>query len=136
METPDEGPAPKRFRNQIDDITHELPAIRLELGEGKWVTVSESGATRSATGRYLYVIAEDGTIYVSRRIPAQIGSEISHAEIAGGRDVLYAGEIQFSGRTNRGTVKGWNNGSGHYRPGADLAHQAGLPMDLFTPIRT
>jgi hypothetical protein len=42
---------------------------------------------------------------------------------------LYAGEANF----NNGRMKWWSNGSGNYRPDADHAAQAGLPMDQFYP---
>jgi hypothetical protein len=50
-----------------------------------------------------------------------------HPVIAGGKPVLYAGEMFF----NNGTLDWWSNGSGNYRPDPEHADQAGLPMGHF-----
>ncbi|RZU29762.1 hypothetical protein [Edaphobacter modestus] len=50
-----------------------------------------------------------------------------HPVLAEGRPVLYAGEAYF----NNGKLDWWSNGSGNYRPDADHAEQAGLPVDQF-----
>ena len=50
-----------------------------------------------------------------------------HPVLAEGKPVLYAGEANF----NNGRLEWWSNGSGNYRPDADHAQQAGLPMDQF-----
>ena|SRR5471032_1562231 len=69
--------------------------------------------------RYLFVRLRDGGTLVHPRL--------RHGALAGGAPVLYAGEVYFVG----GTLRWWSNGSGHYRPDAGHAGQAGLPMDLF-----
>jgi hypothetical protein len=50
-----------------------------------------------------------------------------HPALAGGRGVHYAGEAHF----DNGRLLWWSNGSGNYRPDAEHAEQAGLPMDRF-----
>jgi hypothetical protein len=50
-----------------------------------------------------------------------------HPAIAAGRPVLYAGEAYF----DNGKLAWWSNGSGNYRPDAEHAAQAELPMDRF-----
>jgi len=50
-----------------------------------------------------------------------------HPAIAAGRPVLYAGEMYF----DNGRLDWWSNGSGNYRPDAEHAEQADLPMDRF-----
>jgi hypothetical protein len=50
-----------------------------------------------------------------------------HPALASGRPVVYAGEAYF----DNGRLKWWSNGSGNYRPDAEHAPQAGLPMDHF-----
>jgi hypothetical protein len=50
-----------------------------------------------------------------------------HPVLAEGRPVLYAGEASF----NNGQLQWWSNGSGNYRPDAEHASQAGLPVDQF-----
>jgi RHS repeat-associated protein len=116
---PEEG-----FRN--------VPRSLLEQRDGKWVEVTPSGEVRSATGRYNYVV-QDGTMYGSR-IRMEVGQQqAGHADLARGSEVDFAGEVTFSGRTNRGQVRNWNNASGHYTPDPTAAPQAGLPMEQFQP---
>jgi hypothetical protein len=50
-----------------------------------------------------------------------------HPALAEGRPVHYAGEAQF----DNGRLLWWSNGSGNYRPDAEHAEQADLPMDRF-----
>jgi len=50
-----------------------------------------------------------------------------HPAIAAGKPVLYAGEAYF----DNGKLEWWSNGSGNYRPDAEHALQAELPMDRF-----
>ena len=50
-----------------------------------------------------------------------------HPALSEGKPVLYAGEASF----NNGRLEWWSNGSGNYRPDANHAAQAGLPMDNF-----
>lgn len=50
-----------------------------------------------------------------------------HPAIAAGKPVLYAGEMYF----DNGRLDWWSNGSGNYRPDAEHAGQADLPMDRF-----
>ena len=50
-----------------------------------------------------------------------------HPALAEGRPVHYAGEARF----DNGRLLWWSNGSGNYRPDAEHAEQAGLPMDRF-----
>jgi RHS repeat-associated protein len=120
----DEG----RFVNLFpEDPVRAVSRYKLEQRAGKWVTVSATGRTRSATGHYIFVRQND-TIFVQRETRA------GHIDLAGGRPVDYGGQIQFSGRNNRGTLRTWNNGSGHYQPLARLAQRAGLPMDVFEAL--
>lgn len=50
-----------------------------------------------------------------------------HPALAQGHPVVYAGEAAF----DNGRLVWWSNGSGNYRPDAEHAGQAGLPMDQF-----
>jgi hypothetical protein len=127
-----EPAVPKRFPNLLNDAVYEVPAFRLDKRNGKWVTISTSGNVRTARGANIFVVAQDGTVFVTRRSPPGAHQVASHADLARGRPVLYAGEIQFSG--NGGVIRWWNNRSGHYQPGSEFAHQAGLSMDLFRPF--
>jgi len=100
------------------------PVTRFELvyQQNKWYTVNFTGTLRTASGKYNFVTLA-GKIYLHR-----YGS---HVDIARGYPVQYAGEVQFSGRTNRGHLRWWNNQSGHYQPAKGDAIQAGLPIDKF-----
>jgi hypothetical protein len=69
--------------------------------------------------RYIFVRTADGDMLMHARF--------RHPSLAAGRPVLYAGEAYFE----HGVLRWWSNGSGHYRPDADHADQADLPMDLF-----
>jgi hypothetical protein len=69
--------------------------------------------------RYIFVRTADGQTLMHGRF--------RHPSLAGGRPVLYAGEAYFE----HGVLRWWSNGSGHYRPDADHADQADLPLDLF-----
>lgn len=69
--------------------------------------------------QYNFVRTRDGEMLLHSRY--------RHPSIAGGKQVLYAGEIYF----NNGTLQWWSNGSGHYQPYAEDAEQANLPMDRF-----
>lgn len=75
----------------------------------------------------------EGRIYAVRQTGAA-GTKVGHVDIANGAPVDYAGEIFFSGRSNRGTLRGSNNVSGHYEPGANYAGQAGLPLEYCNPV--
>ena len=113
------------FDNQYpSDPMRPITRYEVVFRDGKWYTINSNGVVRSASGRYNFVV-QDGRIYVSR-----YGG---HIDIAGGKKVQYAGEIQFSGRTTRGSLRWWNNYSGHYRPFSNCANQAKLPLDKFIP---
>jgi hypothetical protein len=101
------------------------PLSRFELvyQQNKWYTFNLAGTKRrTASGKYNFVTLT-GNIYLHR-----YGR---HVDIARGDPVQYAGEVQFSGRTNRGQLRRWNNQSGHYQPAKGDAIQAGLPIDKF-----
>jgi len=103
------------------------------MREGKWVTVAPDGAVRTASGTYDFVVV-DGQIFVDR--PVKVGGQTrkGHVDLAGGMPVDYAGQVQFSGRTNRGQLKAWNNASGHYYPNPAFAEQGRFPLNKFEPV--
>lgn len=57
----------------------------------------------------------------------------THLGLSGGFDVKYAGSIRFTNSTSsmRGTIRYWQNDSGHYQPTVADAAYAGLPLVLF-----
>lgn len=99
-----------------------MTRFELVYQQNKWYTVNFSGTLRTASGKYNFV-----TIAVKIYVHRYGG----HLDIARGQPVQYAGEVQFSGRTNRGQLRWWNNQSGHYRPANSSAIQAELPIDKF-----
>ena len=64
-----------------------------------------------------YVVIEDGSLLLGERIVGQ-----GHANLAEGRDVLAAGQVQVSG----GRVVQVDNASGHYLPSGSEARKAAL----------
>lgn len=132
-----DGCQPRQFPNLHGDEAVPVRRIRLEYdaSSGRWST---HGGTRrfTARGNYIFVRTEAG-IFVARRmqINGAAGRRVFHTDLAGGHPVLYAGEVRFGyGRSSRGVIRSWDNGSGHYQPLAEYAHQAGLPMDLFRSV--
>src|SRR5436305_5761148 len=69
--------------------------------------------------KYIFVRTMEGQVVMHQRY--------RHPVLAQGRPVLYAGEAYF----NNGKLDWWSNGSGNYRPDADHAEQARLPMERF-----
>jgi RHS repeat-associated protein len=126
------GLPPVQFPNRYpEDIPGPAKVGRLLQEDGKWFVSLPGEARRTASGRYIFVSME-GRIYVAKQ-PGAAGVVVGHVDISNGAPVDYAGEIFFSGRTNRGTLRGWSNASGHYQPGAEYAGQAGLPLEYFNP---
>jgi RHS repeat-associated protein len=73
-----------------------------------------------ATGTFDFVVQE-GKVTLGE----------GHPYLAGGGRVDYAGSITLS----EGLITRWTNASGHFRPAAQFAGQAGLPMSHFTPVQ-
>ncbi len=69
--------------------------------------------------KYIFVRTMEGQVVMHPRY--------RHPVLAQGRPVLYAGEASF----NNGKLNWWSNGSGNYRPDAEHAEQARLPMERF-----
>jgi len=71
-------------------------------------------------GRFLYVVTEDGRLVLAKPMGID-GRRRIHIDLAGGKPVRAAGEVQFVG----GRARTIDNGSGHYRPrGADVRQAA------------
>ena len=64
-----------------------------------------------------------------RSRPLLVSAKLAHAQISGGRPVVYAGTARFE----RGEMAWWSNFSGTYQPIAAFRAQAGLPEDKFVP---
>ena len=65
----------------------------------------------------LYVVKTDGTLVIAPRSP-----DYGHIDLAGGQDVLAAGE----GKVLWGMVKSLDNASGHYLPTGPSAESSAL----------
>lgn len=78
--------------------------------EGTYNFVRVHGATRNDTHTY-------------------VSPRSSHAGLAGGKPVIYAGTVRFES----GRLDWWSNYSGTYQPVAALNRQAGLPAERFVP---
>jgi hypothetical protein len=98
-------------RSQIFSLNHFSEHYRMRRGgeHGQYVP----------NARFTFVKLTSGETLLHQRL--------RHPVLAEGRPVLYAGEMNF----NNGRLEWWSNGSGNYRPDADHAAQAGLPMDHF-----
>lgn len=112
-----------------EDVPNPIRVAILKREKDKWIEATDHGI-RSASGLYNFVVI-DSIIYVSKANRVFHGMPVGHLEIAQGRPVAYAGQIQFAGRKKRGLLRFWDNSSGHYQPSADAAGQAGLPLELF-----
>jgi len=101
---------------------------------GRYKLKEPSGKLTTPSGNYDFVTLPDGTIKVARTNTDPDFS--THLGLSNGREVRFAGEIRFtnSARAGRGQIVSFSNNSGHYRPPAELAHQAGLPVELFKPV--
>jgi hypothetical protein len=64
-----------------------------------------------------------------RARPLLVSTKLPHAQLAGGRPVVYAGTARFE----QGEMTWWSNYSGTYQPIAAFRAQAGLPEDKFVP---
>ena len=125
----------KKFPNLFpEDSARTIQRSKLVLKEGKWREVRLKGEERTASGVYNFVVTLEGIVFI-HRLSARVGDKpIGHIDLAMGNDVKYAGQIYFSGRTNRGILRKWTNESGHYRPLPEFISNADLlPQELFKP---
>ena len=119
------------------DIPNPVPRNRLFFNGERWKYVTPQGKVLTPKGRYNFVTI-DGQIYISRQTSINGG----HIDIARGASVEFAGQIRFGkGKYTRGILKGWNNDSGHFKPGLDfpveqLIPQSRLPLDRFQSFKT
>lgn len=100
-------------RDQIFRLESFFDQYRLHRGKQHGQYVPNS--------RYVFVRMADGDTLMH--------PVYRHPVLAEGRPVYYAGEVHF----DNGRLLWWTNGSGNYRPDAEHAEQAGLPIDRFYP---
>jgi hypothetical protein len=111
-----------------DEPAPGAEVVRLEKVAGKWKEMGRK-FNRTARGWYDFVV-RDGRLYaVKAKRTLRAGG---HTEAAQGNRVAFAGQVEFEA----GTLKGWNDGSGHYRPAAEFrqaAIDASLSAETFAP---
>jgi hypothetical protein len=98
---------PERFSNKFPDD---------EIGPP--VQIIKPANYKTKTGTFNYVVTEEGELIIGKIDQASVGG--GHIDLAGGRDVLAAGEVKMV----RGEVHYVDNSSGHYLPTGDGARQA------------
>jgi hypothetical protein len=95
-------------------------------GGGFQVRSAERQTMSPPTGTFNFVRVHGDT---PRSRPLLVSAKLAHAQMAGGRPVVYAGTARF----DRGEMAWWSNYSGTYQPIAAFRTQAGLPEDKFVP---
>ncbi|PHJ54829.1 hypothetical protein VF14_34510 [Nostoc linckia z18] len=110
-----------------EDIPNYIRRNQLFFDGNKWRYQTLHKKIFTPNGEYNFVV-QGGQIYIARQKFA-LGS---HIDIARGNNVDFAGQIRFGhNKNNKGQIKYWNNLSGHYKPSANFASNAGLPLYLF-----
>jgi hypothetical protein len=95
-------------------------------GGGFQVRSAERHTFWSPTGTFNFVRVHGDA---PRSRPILVSAGLAHAQMSGGRPVVYAGTARFE----RGEMAWWSNYSGTYQPIAAFRAQAGLPEDKFVP---
>jgi hypothetical protein len=95
-------------------------------GGGFQVRSAQRHTLSAPSGTFNFVRIHGAT---PRSQPLLISARLAHAQMAGGRPVVYAGTARFE----RGEMAWWSNYSGTYQPIAAFRAQAGLPEDKFVP---
>jgi hypothetical protein len=112
-----------------EDIPSYIRRNELFFDGKKWRYKTPHKKVFTPNDEYNFVV-QRGQIYIAR----QKFSFGSHIDIARGNNVAFAGQIRFGhNKNNKGQIKYWNNASGHYKPSANSAGNAGLPLNLFIP---
>jgi hypothetical protein len=95
-------------------------------GGGFQLRSAERHTVTPPTGTFNFVRVQGET---PRSRPLLVSAKLAHAQMSGGRPVVYAGTARF----DRGEMAWWSNFSGTYQPIAAFRAQAGLPEDKFVP---
>jgi hypothetical protein len=95
-------------------------------GGGFQVRSAERHTFSPPTGTFNFVRVQGET---PRSRPLLVSAKLAHAQMGGGRPVVYAGTARFE----QGQMAWWSNFSGTYQPIAAFRAQAGLPEDKFVP---
>ena len=95
-------------------------------GGGFQVRSAQRQTLAPPTGTFNFVRVHGDTPH---NRPLLVSAKLAHAQLSGGRPVVYAGTARFDG----GEMAWWSNYSGTYQPIAAFRAQAGLPEDKFVP---
>lgn len=95
-------------------------------GGGFHVRSAQRHTLSAPSGTFNFVRVHGET---PRSRPVLVSAKLAHAQLAGGRPVVYAGTARFE----QGEMAWWSNYSGTYQPIAAFRAQAGLPEDKFVP---
>lgn len=134
------GAAPARAGGQAVQAFRTFGALRAEKAErtrpGNELLPAHDGQFHMRTADRGLRVKPNGTYNFVRvhgetrnQAHTYVSSEASHARLAEGRGVLYAGTIRF----DNGSIDWWSNYSGTYQPIAAFRQQAQLPDDRFVP---
>ena len=129
-------PVPELFaNNEPGDLPCSVNKLSLVRVDGRWKTQSAGGTRFTAKGLHIFIV-QHGQLVIARRIIGPDRSVVlTHADLADGNDVEFAGEVLFGGRSQqRGIVKLWNDKTGHYHDPSrkmDPMVVPTLPQDRF-----
>ena len=105
-------------RKYVGIDRNEIATLDRFFGEYRMSRPSIRGQSLP-NARYVFVTETSGVI--------RMHPSYRHPVLSEGRSVAYAGEAAF----RHGQLEWWSNASGHYRPDAGHAEQAGLPLENF-----
>ncbi|MGY6127032.1 hypothetical protein ACW9YV_16540 (plasmid) [Paraburkholderia strydomiana] len=107
----------------MDTKHRPTPLVQDNGAGGIW---KKPGSQNGATGKFNFASDENNNVFVGKE-----GQGVRHPHLASSLDgrPTYAGEVVLQ----NGKVSAWNNNSGHFRPPANLSHQAPFPADRFSP---
>ncbi|MGB5970211.1 MAG: polymorphic toxin-type HINT domain-containing protein, partial [Spirulinaceae cyanobacterium] len=100
-----------------------IPRYEVFFDGKKWRTKAPLNKKYTPDGLYNFVVKGEKT-YISR-------TSGGHIDISGGTNVDFAGQVRFGKHKKKGTLKYWNNHSGHYRPPAYASSNAPFDPELF-----
>jgi len=109
--------------HELDTNHRPTPLVQDNEAGGIW---KKPGSQNGMTGKFNFAADEKNNVFVGKE-----GQGVRHPHLANSLDgpPTYAGEVVLQ----NGRVNAWNNNSGHFRPPANLSHQAPFPADRFSP---
>ncbi|MGF6767843.1 hypothetical protein P3T18_000313 [Paraburkholderia sp. GAS199] len=109
--------------HELDTNHRPTRIVQNDEAGGIW---KKPGSQNGMTGKFNFAADEKKNVFVGKE-----GQGVRHPHLANSLDgrPTYAGEVVLQ----NGRVEAWNNNSGHFRPPANLSHQAPFPADRFSP---